>query len=189
MSRWTSWAVRPNELSGFRGRKDLLNRASALVTTCPNPLALALSATAYGNSGVSSTLQPYWYTASRKLPTEAVHQYNSHRNVSTEAHRYTAPRNVPTNVCQYIAPRNVPIEVYRYIALRNVPTEVHQYTAPHRENSHRGSPVYRTAKSSYRGSQVYRTAACSYSGSPVYLNTTVQLEQLYEFRIKKFSAF
>ena len=26
---------RPNEPSGFRGRKDLLNRASALVTTCP----------------------------------------------------------------------------------------------------------------------------------------------------------
>ena len=34
-SRWPSWAVRPNEPSGFRGRKDLLNRASALVTTCP----------------------------------------------------------------------------------------------------------------------------------------------------------
>ena len=34
-SRWTSWAVRPNEPSGFRGRKDLLNRDSALVTTCP----------------------------------------------------------------------------------------------------------------------------------------------------------
>ena len=34
-SRWTSWAVRPNEPSGFRGHKDLLNRASALVTTCP----------------------------------------------------------------------------------------------------------------------------------------------------------
>ena len=34
-SRWTSWAVRPKEPSGFRGRKDLLNRASALVTTCP----------------------------------------------------------------------------------------------------------------------------------------------------------
>ena len=33
--RWTSWAVRPNEPSGFRRRKDLLNRASALVTTCP----------------------------------------------------------------------------------------------------------------------------------------------------------
>ena len=33
--RWTSWAVRPNEPSGFRGRKELLNRASALVTTCP----------------------------------------------------------------------------------------------------------------------------------------------------------
>ena len=31
----TSWAVRPNEPSGFRGRKDLLNCASALVTTCP----------------------------------------------------------------------------------------------------------------------------------------------------------
>ena len=30
-----SWAVRPNEPSGFRGRKDLFNRASALVTTCP----------------------------------------------------------------------------------------------------------------------------------------------------------
>ena len=27
--------VRPNEPSGFRGRKDLLNRTSALVTTCP----------------------------------------------------------------------------------------------------------------------------------------------------------
>ena len=25
----------PNEPSGFRGRKELLNRASALVTTCP----------------------------------------------------------------------------------------------------------------------------------------------------------
>ena len=34
-SRWTSWAVRPNEPSGFRGRKAILNRASALVTTCP----------------------------------------------------------------------------------------------------------------------------------------------------------
>ena len=34
-SRWTYWAVRPNEPSGFRGRKELLNRASALVTTCP----------------------------------------------------------------------------------------------------------------------------------------------------------
>ena len=34
-SRWTSWAVHPNEPSGFCGRKDLLNRASALVTTCP----------------------------------------------------------------------------------------------------------------------------------------------------------
>ena len=34
-SRWTSWAVRPNEPSGFHGRKDLLHRASALVTTCP----------------------------------------------------------------------------------------------------------------------------------------------------------
>ena len=34
-SRWPSWALRPNELSGFRGHKELLNRASALVTTCP----------------------------------------------------------------------------------------------------------------------------------------------------------
>ena len=34
-SRWPSWAVRPNEPSGFRGRKDLLNHASALVTACP----------------------------------------------------------------------------------------------------------------------------------------------------------
>ena len=34
-SRWTSWAVRPNEPYGFLGHKDLLNRASALVTSCP----------------------------------------------------------------------------------------------------------------------------------------------------------
>ena len=34
-SRWPSWAVRPNEPSGFRGRKELLNHALALVTTCP----------------------------------------------------------------------------------------------------------------------------------------------------------
>ena len=30
-SRWTSWAVRPNEPSGFRGRKAILNHASAAV--------------------------------------------------------------------------------------------------------------------------------------------------------------
>ena len=29
------WAVRPNKPSGFRGYKELLNRALALVTTCP----------------------------------------------------------------------------------------------------------------------------------------------------------
>ena len=33
--RWPSWAVRPNEPSDFHGRKELLNRTSALVTTCP----------------------------------------------------------------------------------------------------------------------------------------------------------
>ena len=34
-SRWPSWAVRPNEPYGFRGRKTILNHASALVTACP----------------------------------------------------------------------------------------------------------------------------------------------------------
>ena len=34
-SRWSSWAVRPNEPSGFRGRKAVLNHASALVSACP----------------------------------------------------------------------------------------------------------------------------------------------------------
>ena len=34
-SRWPSWAVRPNKPSGFRGRKAILNHASALVTACP----------------------------------------------------------------------------------------------------------------------------------------------------------
>ena len=34
-SRWPSWAVRPNEPYGFRGRKATLNHASALVSTCP----------------------------------------------------------------------------------------------------------------------------------------------------------
>ena len=34
-SRRLSWAGRPNEPPGFRGRKELLNRASALVTACP----------------------------------------------------------------------------------------------------------------------------------------------------------
>ena len=33
--RWPSCALRPNELSGFRGRKELLNHASALVSACP----------------------------------------------------------------------------------------------------------------------------------------------------------
>ena len=31
----TDGAVRPNEPSGFLGHKELLNRALALVTTCP----------------------------------------------------------------------------------------------------------------------------------------------------------
>ena len=34
-SRWPSWAVRPNEPSGFRGHKATLNHASALVSACP----------------------------------------------------------------------------------------------------------------------------------------------------------
>ena len=33
--RWPSWDVRPNEPSGFRGRKAILNHASALVSACP----------------------------------------------------------------------------------------------------------------------------------------------------------
>ena len=33
--RWPSWAVHPNEPSGFHGREDLLNHPSALVTACP----------------------------------------------------------------------------------------------------------------------------------------------------------
>ena len=32
---WQSWAVRPNQPSGFRGRKAILNHASALVSACP----------------------------------------------------------------------------------------------------------------------------------------------------------
>ena len=31
-SRWPSWAVRPYKPSGFRGRKAILNHASALVS-------------------------------------------------------------------------------------------------------------------------------------------------------------
>ena len=34
-SRWPSLAVHLNEPSGFPGRKDLLNHASALVSACP----------------------------------------------------------------------------------------------------------------------------------------------------------
>ena len=34
-SRWPSWAVHPNEPSGFRGHKAILNRASASVTAGP----------------------------------------------------------------------------------------------------------------------------------------------------------
>ena len=30
-----SWAFRPNEPYGFRGRKAILNHASALVSACP----------------------------------------------------------------------------------------------------------------------------------------------------------
>ena len=34
-SRWPSWAVRPNEPPGFRGRKAVLNNDHALVSACP----------------------------------------------------------------------------------------------------------------------------------------------------------
>ena len=34
-SSWPSWAVRPNEPHVFRGRKAILNHASALVSACP----------------------------------------------------------------------------------------------------------------------------------------------------------
>ena len=32
---WPSWAVCPNEPSGFCGRKAILNHALALVSACP----------------------------------------------------------------------------------------------------------------------------------------------------------
>ena len=35
MSRWPSWAFRPNEPCGFRGRKAILKHAPALVSACP----------------------------------------------------------------------------------------------------------------------------------------------------------
>ena len=34
-SRWPSWTVHPNEPSGFRGHKELLNHAHGLVSACP----------------------------------------------------------------------------------------------------------------------------------------------------------
>ena len=34
-SRWSSWAFRPDEPYGFRGRKAILNHAHALVSACP----------------------------------------------------------------------------------------------------------------------------------------------------------
>ena len=46
-SRWPSWAVRPNEPSGFRGRKAILNHASALVSACVNWHLRTLSNTTY----------------------------------------------------------------------------------------------------------------------------------------------
>ena len=34
MSAWPSWALRPKEPHGFRGRKAILNHAQALVSAC-----------------------------------------------------------------------------------------------------------------------------------------------------------
>ena len=34
-SRWPSWAARPNEPYGFRGRKAIWNHAHTLVSACP----------------------------------------------------------------------------------------------------------------------------------------------------------
>ena len=55
-SRWPSWAVRPNEPSGFLGRKELLNRASALVTTCPSYVNWHLRTLSITSSSSSSTV-------------------------------------------------------------------------------------------------------------------------------------
>ena len=52
-SRWPSWAVRPNTwraFSGFRGRKAILNHASALVSACSqyvnwHPRTLSITST------------------------------------------------------------------------------------------------------------------------------------------------
>ena len=45
-SRWPSRAVRPNEPSGFRGRKAILNHASALVSACPVRVCVCMGACA-----------------------------------------------------------------------------------------------------------------------------------------------
>ena len=62
-SRWPSWAVRPNEPSGFLGRKAILNHASALVSACPlyvNRHPRTLSNTTYLPATGRTTMLRSW---------------------------------------------------------------------------------------------------------------------------------
>ena len=62
-SRWPSWAVRPNEPSGFLGRKAISNHASALVSACPlyvNRHPRTLSNTTYLPATGRTTMLRSW---------------------------------------------------------------------------------------------------------------------------------
>ena len=84
---WPSWAVRPNEPSGSRGRKDLLNRASALVTT----LSLICQLTSEDiKHQLIITLKPcafFFALACEKIPT---------KTQSIESRCVIGPENIPS---------------------------------------------------------------------------------------------
>ena len=99
-SRWPSWAVRPNEPSGFRRRKDILNYGSALVTTCPKyvnwHLRTLLSITSSSSDWFITLLQndgaknanSFLFCFAARIPTRSQWRLELFRSVFIPGDRY-----------------------------------------------------------------------------------------------------
>ena len=119
-SRWTSWAVRPNEPSGFRGRKELLNRASALVTTCPYYVNWHLRTLSINSPSATDTALSYTNTIPPPIYTNTIPPPVYTNTIPPPIYTNTIPPPIYKNTIPH------PVQLHKYHAS----SCLHKYHTP-----------------------------------------------------------